>query len=348
MTHTHHGHRSTPSTADNLAIEEKSGYDSPATIPYTVDLETPASLAIATTVRPSDASAASSALATARAAQASAGASSGASSPLGKAPEDSQERGGGALRLVTPHTLPHGSLSDVTNTPGLADVCIIGHNAWVESLPRVPEASSAAAASAAALAELALLDVPSAGAVSFATAVPEPSKGQRRQSYLALGVLASALSFDDPQVALSSVLDAHPRANRRGDRSRVQAAALDVLVRLPIGTRVANAALSDAAFEVPAFERPMLLVNNYPHLLVRLPNGARCFVEVHPARRVGGEQDPWMNRRLAGHAVLGPHIANFAGSLVFRVRTLSVTHVLGLAKRHEAGACDVCRQVVTR
>lgn len=347
MTHTDAGHRSTPSTVDNLAIEEKSGYDSPATIPYTVDLETPASLAIATTVRPSVSKAPSRAFATAWAAQASAGAS-GASFPLGKAPDDSQERGGGALRLVTAPTLPHGGLSDATNTPGLANVRIIGHNAWVESLPRVPEASSAADASAAALGELALLDVPSAGAVSFATAVPEPSKGQRRQSYLSLEVLASALTFDDPQAALSSVLDAHPRANRRGDRSRVQAAALDVLVRLPDGTRAANAELHEATFEVPAFERPLLLVNDYPHLLVRLPSGAHCFIEVHPARRRGGELDPWMSRRIAGHAVLGPYIENFAGSLVFCVRTLSVTHVLSLTERHEAGACAVCREVVAR
>lgn len=344
MTHTDPGHRPTPRTDDNLAIEEKSGYESPATIPYTVDLETPASLAMATTVRSSDARAASSALATAWAARASAGASE-ASLPLEKAPEDSQERGGGALRLVTPTTLPHDGLSDAADTPKLANVRIIGHNAGVESLPRVPETSTQSAASAVALAEIASVSVSSGGAVAFASDIPDPTKGQRRQSYLALEVLRHVLRHDDPKAELSAVIATHSRANRRSDRARVQASVLDVLVRLPQGTQLATKDLVEARDRLTRSERLMLEPQSYPSVLVRLPDGARCFVEVHPARKRGGESDAWMNRRIAKHLILEPHIEVFSGVLVFCVRTLSVVHVLSTNGRHAAGGCVVCRQV---
>ena len=344
MTHTDPGHRATPSTPDNLAIEEKSGYDSPATIPYTVDRETPASLAIATTVRSSDPRAASSALATAWAAWASVGAP-WASLPVAKAPEDSQERGGGALRLVTTPTLPHAGVSDAADTPKLASVRIIGHNAGVDSLPRVPETSSQLAASAVALAELALISVPASGAVAFASEVPDPTKGQRRQSYLALEVLREVLRYDNPKAELSAVIASHPRANRRSDRARIQAAVLDVLVRLPQDTQLATKDLMEARDRLTPSEQLLLKPQSYPSVLVRLPDGARCFVEVHPARKRGGERDAWMNRRIARHLILEPHIDAFGGVLVFCVRTLSVVHVLSTSARHAAGGCVVCRQV---
>ena len=344
MTHTEQGHKTTPRTPDNLAIEEKSGYDSPATIPYTVDRDTPASLAIATTVRPSDAKATSRALATAWAAWASVGAPE-VSLPLGKVPEDSQERGGGALRLVTAPTLPHGGLSNAADTPELADVRIIGHNAGVESLPRVPETSSQSAASAVALAGLASVSVPSGGAVAFASEVPDPTKGQRRQSYLALEVVREVLRYDNPKAELAAVIAGHPRANRRSDRARIQAAVLDVLVRLPQGTHLATKDLVEARDRLTPSERLLLEPQSYPSVLVRLPDGARCFVEVHPARKRGGESDAWMNRRIAKHLILEPHIEAFAGVLVFCVRTLSVVHVVSTSARHRAGGCIVCRQV---
>lgn len=344
MTHTDAGQRPTPRTDDNLAIEEKSGYDSPATIPYTVDRETPASLAMATTVRPSAAKVASSALATAWAARASTGAP-WASLPVVKAPEDSQERGGGALRLVTAPTLPHKALSDAADTPELVDVRIIGHNAGVESLLRVPETSSESAASAAALAELALVGVPASGAVAFASEVPDPTKGQRRQSYLALEVLREVLRYDNPKAELAAVIAANPRANRRSDRARVQAAVLDVLVRLPRDTQLATKDLVEARARLTPSELLLLEPQSYPSVLVRLPDGARCFVEVHPARKRGGERDAWMNRRIAKHLVLEPHIEAFSGVLVFCVRTLSVVHVLSTSVRHRAGGCIVCGQV---
>lgn len=345
MTHTHQGHRPTPRTDDNLAIDEKSGYDSPATIPYTVDRDTPASLATATTVRPSDAKAASSARATTWAARASTGAPE-VSLPVVKAPEDSQERGGGALRLVTPPTLPHRGLSDAADTPKLANVRIIGHNAGVESMPRVPETSSQWAASAAALADLALVDVPASGAVGFASEVPDPTKGQRRQSYLALEVLREVLRYDNPKAELSAAIAAHPRADRRSDRARVQAAVLDVLVRLPQGTQLATKDLVEARDRLTPSEQVLLEPQSYPSVLVRLPDGARCFVEVHPARKRGGERDAWMNRRIAKHLILEPDIDAFAGVLVFCVRTLSVVHVLSTSVRHAAGGCAVCQQVM--
>lgn len=344
MTHAEPGHRPTPRTDDNLAIEEKSGYDSPATIPYTVDRETPASLAMATTVRPSDAKAASRALATAWAARASTGAS-WASLPVVKAPEDSQERGGGALRLVTAPTLPHRSLSDAADTPKLANVRIIGHTGVVESLPRVPETSIQSAASAAALAGLALVDVPASGAVAFASEVPDPTKGQRRQSYLALEVLREVLRYDNPKAEISAVIATHSRANRRSDRARIQASVLDVLVRLPQGTQLATKDLVEARDRLTPSGQLLLEPQSYPSVLVRLPDGARCFVEVHPARKRGGERDAWMNRRLAKHLMLEPHIDAFGGVLVFCVRTLSVVHVVSTSARHRAGGCVVCRQV---
>jgi len=344
MTHADPGHRPTPRTDDNLAIEEKSGYDSPATIPYTVDRETPASLAIATTVRPSDANAASRAVATAWAARASTGAP-WASLPVVKTPEDSQERGGGALRLVTAPTLPHGSLSDAADTPKLANVRIIRHNAGVESLPRVPETSTQSAASAVALAEIASVSVPSGGAVAFASDIPDPTKGQRRQSYLALEVLREVLRYDNPKAELSAVIATHSRANRRSDRARVQASVLDVLVRLPQDTQLATKDLVEARDRLKPSERLLIEPQSYPSVLARLPDGARCFVEVHPARKRGGDCDAWMHRRIAKHLILEPHIDAFAGVLVFCVRTLSVVHVLSTSVRHAAGGCAVCRQV---
>jgi len=334
-----------PSTFESLAMEEKSGYDSPATMPYTVDLETSAACAIATTVRSSDVNEASSALATACAALASAGAS-GASSPVAKDPEASQERGGGALRLVTVPTLPQGEVSDVANTPEVDRVRIIGHNAGMESFPEVPETLSQAAASQAALDALAQIDVPARGAVAFATEIPDPGKGHRRHTYLALEVLKLALACDRPQQELAGVLDGHPRANRRSDRARVQAAVLDVLVRLPAETRVAEEELSAA---VTGHVGPGAILvaeaQKYPAVLLRLPEGDRCFAEIHPARRRGGEADAWMNSRITAHLIVGQSIRDFAGVLVFCVRTLSVVHVLSLNHRHAAGDCVVCEQV---
>jgi hypothetical protein len=181
--------------------------------------------------------------------------------------------------------------------------------------------------------------------VAFANEVPDPTKGQRRQSYLALEVLCRALRYDNPKAELAAVIAAHPHANRRSDRARIQASALDVLVRIPQGTQLATKELVDARDRLTPSEQLLLEPQSYPSVLVRFPDEARCFVEVHPARKLGGERDAWMNRRIAKHLILQPHIECFSGVLVFCVRTLSVVHVLGTSVRHAAGGCLVCRQV---
>lgn len=340
MTHTAKGQSSTSSTAASLAIEEKSGYDSPAVIPYTVDRDTPASEAMAVKGRPSASNASESALATLWAATASTGASL-ASRPVGKSPEASQERGGGDFRRTMTATLPHESPQVGGDSPTSQSVRIIGQLGGLV----MREPLEAFARSQAALDELRLVEVPVRRAVTFAASVPDPTTGQRRQAYLALEVFNEALAFEDPKTALRAVLDAHPRAKRRSDRARVQSAALYALTRLPSGVRSLSVDLGRALGDLSPDERSLVGEKDYPRALVALPDGSACIVEVHPARKPGGEDDLWMGRRIAADLIIGRHIGRFSGVLVFRFRTGGGLHVVDLQHRHAFGGCTVCRQV---
>lgn len=340
MTHTAKGQSSTSSTAASLAIEEKSGYDSPAVIPYTVDRDTPASEAITVSGRPSASKASESALATLWAATASTGAPLD-SRPVVKSPEASQERGGGDFRRTMTSTLPHEGPGLEGDSPTSPSVRIIGQLGGLVMV----EPRGAFARSQAALDELRSVEVPVIRAVSFATSVPDPTTGQRRQAYLALEVFNEALAFEDPKVALRAVLDAHPRAKRRSDRARVQSAALFALASLPTGVRSLADVLSRAFGDLSPDERSLAGAKTYPRALVALPDGRACFVEVHPARKPGGEDDLWMGRRIAADLTIGRHVDRFAGVLVFRFRTGSGLHVVDVQHRHAFGGCTVCRQV---
>ncbi len=207
------------------------------------------------------------------------------------------------------------------------------------------EPLEAYARSQAALDELRLVEVPVRRAVTFAASVPDPTKGQRRQAYLALEMFNEALAFEDPKTALRAVLDAHPRAKRRSDRARVQSAALYALTRLPSGVQSLSVDLTRALGELSLDERSLVGEKDYPRALVALPDGRACFVEVHPARKPGGEDDLWMGRRIAADLTIGRHIDRFSGVLVFRFRTGGGLHVVDLQRRHAFGGCSICRQV---
>ena len=343
MTTKNYGHNETVNTALSLDNVEKSGYDSPEMIPYTVDLATPASLAIAVNGLVSADSADASLPATFCASRAEAGAPD--SVPVANSPVASHDFGAGAFCLVTSDTLPYKSLAVQEDAHDLLDVCIIGHNGFLESLGIEASMRTTFEQDADELLALSRVVVPASRAIFFATEIPDPTKGQRRQAYIALEVIAEAMHFDDRQNALTEVMSNHPGARRRCDRARVLAAALDVVSLLPRGATLEQDYLRELLLELPVTEKSLQSARSYPQLLVRLPQGEMVFVETHPARKAGGEADAWMDGRLASHFQLGAHIPGFAGVLVFTTRSMKPVHVTGIGSRHRVGLCATCGQV---
>ena len=343
MTHTELGHSGLPSTSPSRASVEKSGYASPDSTEYTVDRDTPAVSAITLSGRGSASSASESARATAWAALAAPGASD-VRLPVGKGPEGNQVFGAGALRRTTPPTLPHASPLEEGDPLGLQSVRINGHNGSVMPPSSTPAENSSATRAAAALTELRQVTVPASRAVHFATRLTDPARGQRRQAYLTLELLPRLIDAPDRLGSIREVMGF--RKVRRFDYGPVQANLVDVLAHLPAQTQLRADALTDALASLSQEEQLMQPANNAPRVLVGIDEFA-FFVETHPARKAGGTEDPWMNRRLAAHFVVGSHLPNFAGVLVFTVRAMQALHVATLEDRHLIGACGFCRVVAS-
>lgn len=206
---------------------------------------------------------------------------------------------------------------------------------------------NALAVETAADAALSLLwdtEVPRPMTRAFCDEVADPTVGQRRQAYKALGVLAECLSGDGPLSRVSEAVDALPGNSRRADRSKVLAHTLEVIGCLPAGTRTDAEGVAAAVKAMPAPERIIVSGDEHPRLLVVLPGGTRVFVEVHPAVREGGTSDRWLSARLAAEALIGAYIPAFGGVLVFSVRGPAAVHVTGQG-RHRTGSCAICREV---
>ena len=343
MTHAPVGHKDRPITSPSRASVEKSGYDRPARIEYTVARDTPACSATALSDLPSASRAEPSRLDTSCAARAAVGASE-AKVPAGKSPESSQEHGGGAFFLATAPSLPHEGPAGESATLDLTNVRIILHTSEV-SAPSLPTANTSAARSAAALNELRTTVVPARRHVRFATTSPVPSKGQRRQAYLTLEFLPLTLDQADRLGSLRGVLASGPRKLRRADYTPVQANLVDVLARLSPDTRCRPDLLAEARARMSEFDQLLQPANGAPQVLVSV-SGHAFFVETHPSRKKGGAVDSWIAERLVADCAVGQYVPGFAGVLVFSVRANEVIHVTEPHKRHTVGECSVCVRAV--
>jgi hypothetical protein len=338
-----YGHNETFKTTPSRESVEKSGYESPAITPYTVDLATPAALAIVVSDLVSAMSAEARLRATFCASRAEDGAS--VSVPVVNSPEVSQVFGAGDFRLVTEDTLPYVEPKESEDSQDLPYVRIIGHNGFLGTLTFEDRMGTRVKQERQELAELSRVVVPESRYVMFATTIADPTKGQRRQAYIAMEVIAEVMRYDDRRTALAGVMANHRGARRRCDHARVLAAALDVVCQLPEATVLENEYLVEVIMGLSPTEKALQPTKDYPRVLVRLPSGELVFVETHPARKAGGEADAWMNGRLAGHFRLGEHLANFAGVIIFTARSMKPVHVTGIGSRHLVGSCATCGQV---
>ncbi len=349
------GQRSAFNSCDRRVSVKKSGKLSPAITEYSADRETPAASTTEDTDLPSTVSASRKAEATAWAARTSTGAP-GDSVPSTKLPEVTQLRGGTSRgrpmhpTLSRPH--PPGEVPTRRGVQNggqtLTNVRTVGHTDVEQMFDYGGDGMALAeqsAQNAAALERLALVALPERRTFSFATAVTPPSTGQRRQAYKALEVLRRTLVHRNPRAHLKHAMKDTPKASIRSDRPAVLAHALEVIVRLPTGTSLAEAYLADAMSSLDDAGKQLFTGCSYPRLLIEMPDGARAFVEVHPARHAGGTDETWMNSRIAQDLVVGGHVIDFVGVLVFTVRGPAAVHVTPHGARHVLRACATCQVV---
>lgn len=358
MTTSTYGHKATSSADDKRAITEKSGNDLPASTEYTVPLDTSAAAATCVTGRPSAVSAASSFEATAWAATTAGGAAE-SSVPELNSPSRSHTRGGGSFRRAMPTTLPHprttpteevhrvvtDPLSDLTSVHIIAqnqsNICSttgygmgIPHELFDEPQLVVP-----------VLANLLAMQPVAATTRQYADRLEAPTKTRRRQAYKGLRVVRAGLEAADWRDGVETAMRTLPRVGDRVDRAEVLSNGITVLRELPQGTVLADDDLDAADRQLDEGEREVVQPGEYPRVLVRLPDGHACFLEVHPATHVGGTDEPWMAGRLARHAMSGKYVRRFAGSFIFCRRGAPSVHVTPERHAHPFGGCSVCGQV---